>query len=163
MTSDQFTSLLRSALKIGGAVAVSRGLASDSDAQAVIGGVLALCGIVLSHWHHAGDDTNPAGPGPALFAILLAAGLVVSGCAHVSSRTTKTTDPKTGVTTEETKVIAYSLWDSENELSKLRNSTGGTNGSGTYIGALNQASTSTNLNQLIGVVVDAAVKAAVKP
>jgi hypothetical protein len=93
---------------------------------------------------------------------------LLDGCAYLTSNTTKTTDPATHVVMEKTRVRVYTLWDSTSGLSKFRNSTGGvgTNGfiltGGTTIGTLDQSSTSTNINELLGVIVQGAVMGAVK-
>lgn len=84
------------------------------------------------------------------------------GCAYLHSTTSSTPDG-----TVQTKVTSYTLFDSNAELTKFRNAGQLTQSNqwapGTTIGGLNQSATSTNLDQLIGIVVGAAVKAAVKP
>jgi len=90
----------------------------------------------------------------------------LAGCAYIHSTTTKTTDPKTSVTTIKTSVRSYTLWDSQAALAKFNNrgETVGSNewAAGTYIGSLNQSSSSSNINELAGAVVGAAVNAAIK-
>lgn len=92
------------------------------------------------------------------------------GCAVLRSKTVRY-DASTGEPTELTRVSVVTFWDSQSSLTKFRNTTGQIgNGSnvwsypgGTSIGGLDESATSTNINQLIGVIVGAAVKAAVKP
>lgn len=93
--------------------------------------------------------------------------IALSGCAYLHSTTTRGVD-QYGSPVETTKATGITWFDSHNELTKFRNSSGyGTNGvwaPGTSVSGLNQQSqTTTNLNDLIGTVVGAAVKAAVKP
>jgi hypothetical protein len=96
----------------------------------------------------------------------LASTLALAGCAYLHSTTTKTTDPKTNVTTVKTSVRSYTLWDSQAALAKFNNRgetvTSNEWAAGTYIGTLNQSSSSTNINELAGAVVGAAVSAAIK-
>ena len=76
-------------------------------------------------------------------------------------------DPSTGKLSA--KSTTYTLFDSQSSLTKLHIDTMmATNKNGVWspgisIAGLNQESSSTNLNDLFGVVVGAAVKAAVKP
>jgi hypothetical protein len=93
------------------------------------------------------------------------------GCAFLHSTTTRTYSVLPGGTitnvTEKTVATAYTLWDANSTLAKFRNQSSpsgfGSNtfAPGTYMQNLNESSTSTNINELIGVVVGAAVKAAV--
>jgi hypothetical protein len=97
-------------------------------------------------------------------AALLVSGLLLlgSGCAFVHSRTRSTADGE--VTTV---VTSYTLWDGNAALAKFQNRGMVTRSNewapGTSIGSLNQQTTSTNINDLIGTVVGAAVRAAAKP
>jgi hypothetical protein len=97
---------------------------------------------------------------PILWALALCA---LCGCAFLHSKTN--TDPKTGQVT--TVVTAYTVFDSQSALAKFQNRGQLTSSNewapGTSIGTLNQSATSTNLNEILGVVVGAAVKAAIKP
>ena len=87
----------------------------------------------------------------------------ITGCAFLHSKTS--TNPKTGEVV--TTVTAYSLFDSTGNLTKFQNRGTLTSSNewapGTSIGTLSQSSTSTNLNDIVGTVVGAAVKAAIKP
>lgn len=95
--------------------------------------------------------------------IILLLPMLISGCAFLHSKTV--TNPKTGEI--KTTVSAYTLFDSQSALTKFQNRGVLTSSNewapGTTIGSLNQSATSTNLNEILGVVVGAAVKAAVKP
>lgn len=98
---------------------------------------------------------------------LLLAALIVplAGCSYLRSTTQKTTDPKTGVVTEITIARAFTFFDSSSNLQKFRNTPGGGSGTniwvgGTSIGSLQTESSGTNFNQLIGVIVESAVKGA---
>jgi len=88
--------------------------------------------------------------------------LSFTGCAFLKSTTE--TGPEGTVTT---RVTSYTLWDSDAALAKFQNRGVLTRSNewapGTSIGSLSQASTSTNINELISSVVAAAVKAAIKP
>lgn len=89
-----------------------------------------------------------------------------SGCAYLRSETRAAIDPQTNVRVERTVVRAYTLFDSQSQLAKFRNSTGatGSNGfvipPGTSIGQLDTASSGTNAVNLLEGVVGAAVRAA---
>ncbi len=84
------------------------------------------------------------------------------GCARLHSTTWDTTSGK-----RTTYVTVTTFFDSTSALAKFQNrgSTTQSNewAAGTSVGTLNQSATSTNLNELIGTVVSAAVKAAAKP
>ncbi len=68
---------------------------------------------------------------------------------------------------EKTHATAYTLWDANSQLTKFRNQSSpsryGSNSfaPGTYLSGLNEASTSTNINQLAADITAAAVGAAV--
>lgn len=86
--------------------------------------------------------------------------LTLSGCAYLHSITY---DPSTGK--RQTVATAYTLFDANNQLAKFKNTsnvtTNGQWGAGTTLSGLQeQSETSTNLNSLIGTVVNAAVKGA---
>lgn len=94
--------------------------------------------------------------------IISALAVSLCGCAFLHSKTL--TDKQGQVTTV---VTAYSLFDSTGNLTKFQNRGQLTSSNewspGTTIGSLSQTSTSTNLNDILGTVVGAAVKAAIKP
>lgn len=83
--------------------------------------------------------------------------LLATGCAGLQATTDKF-DPATGKKVEHTKVYCGTLFDANSSLTKLRVTAGQQgNGSnvwsypgGTSVGALDQASTSSNLVQIIG-------------
>lgn len=52
MNQDQILSILRSVLKIGGGALVAHGITDDATAQAIMGGVLAVVGLVWAHFTH---------------------------------------------------------------------------------------------------------------
>ena len=89
--------------------------------------------------------------------------LLLCGCAYQSS---KLYDPATGNLAAKSRT--YTLFDSQSSLAKLHIDTMlATNKNGVWspgisISGLNQESSSTNLNELIGVLVQGAVAGAVK-
>ena len=50
--NEQALSFIRTALKIGGAIAIEKGYTDSAHAEMIIGGILALAGVVWSAWHH---------------------------------------------------------------------------------------------------------------
>lgn len=50
--SDVMQSMVRSGLKIGGTYLVTKGLTDDGTAQTITGGVLAIVGLLWSHFFH---------------------------------------------------------------------------------------------------------------
>ncbi len=98
-----------------------------------------------------------------LFLSLSALALVGTGCAYMHSTTESSTDPKTKIVTVETKVRAYTLFDSQSGLTKFRNAGETTRSnewaSGTTIGQLSQSASSTNVSADIGTIIGAALKA----
>ncbi len=60
MNLDTVQTLARSVLKIGGGALAANGVASESDLEAVIGGIVALIGIVWGIYHRR--RTNPQPP-----------------------------------------------------------------------------------------------------
>src|SRR5581483_10440970 len=158
MNQDQFLSAVRTVLKIAGSALATHGAtkaASIVNSEDVIGLVLLIAAAAWSHFAHQSDPPT-APPMPSVG---------TTGCAYVRAVTDKTTDGK-GITSERTVVRAYTLFDSQSQLTKFRNTTGGPTSnawvSGTSIGTLNESASSTNLNTLVGDVVGAAVGAAVK-
>lgn len=101
--------------------------------------------------------------------LVLLALVLLCGCAVLRSNTTKY-DASTGEATDHTHVTVITFFDAHSDLTKFRNTTGQVgNGSnvwsypaGTTIGGLNQEVTSTNLDQLIGIIVQSAVTGAAK-
>lgn len=59
--SDQVASAIRSVLKVVGGALVTKGLTDNTTLEALIGGAVALIGIIWSALHHSG----PAEPAPA--------------------------------------------------------------------------------------------------
>jgi hypothetical protein len=119
-----------------------------------------------SQWEIAGHRTVPQATFDNSMKRFLILPLLLSGCAYLHSTTTKTTDPKTNITVVKTSVRAYTLWDGQSALAKFTNRgetvTSNEWSAGTYIGSLSQSSSSTNINELAGAVVGAAVSAAIK-
>lgn len=72
--------------------------------------------------------------------------ILTSGCAHLSS---KTYDAQGHI---QTCASVYTFLDSQSTLAKFRNTTGGTNGSGTYVSNLDASSSSSNLVQILNAV-----------
>ncbi len=65
LNQDQLTSLLRSVLKMIGAALVARGAMSATIWEQLVGGIIALFGLLWSYFHHAAPAIrlNPqAGP-----------------------------------------------------------------------------------------------------
>lgn len=52
MNLEQFYSISRSVLKIGGAVLVENGYVSDANWQSIMGGFVVIIGLVWSHCEH---------------------------------------------------------------------------------------------------------------
>lgn len=87
--------------------------------------------------------------------------ILLASCAFLHSKTE--TNPTTGEI--ETKVTAMTFFDSQSQLTKFQNRGVLTSSNewapGTSIGSLNLEATSTNLNQILGIVVQKAVEGAV--
>ncbi len=100
--------------------------------------------------------------------VLLLPILILAGCAFVNSTTTRSTDPKTGIATEKTRLTAYSLGDAHNTISKARNQSGysgPTNNPyapGTYFQGVAQDSNTTNVQNIVSAAVAGAVQGAVQ-
>ena len=69
--NSNIQSLLRSALKIGGTVIVAFGIANAGQAdvlvtaaEAALGAVITLAGLVMSLWEHTPDAVPNTTPGP---------------------------------------------------------------------------------------------------
>lgn len=56
--SEQLSSLIRSALKVAGASLVTKGITSDASLEAIIGGIIALVGVVMSYRTHKQTETE---------------------------------------------------------------------------------------------------------
>lgn len=83
MNSDQFASILRSLLKMGGVYLMAHGV-STSTTQLISGLVLAVAGVLFSHWANA-DGATPSSSGGKL-GLFLAVGFLafaVVGCGTV--------------------------------------------------------------------------------
>ena len=48
---DEYVSLIRSVLKIGGAMFLERGLVNSNSLEAIISGAVALAGVVWGYYH----------------------------------------------------------------------------------------------------------------
>lgn len=101
------------------------------------------------------NGTNGANVVPMLLmGVMLSFG--ITGCASMSSKTTRAIDPKTGILTEQTEMRGVTFWDSQSALAKFRNTTGatGSNGwvfpSGTTVGSLNETSQGPNMGEILG-------------
>ena len=57
--------LIRAGLKVGGGYLVAKGLASDSDAQVIVAGAMALIGVVWGILHRSQPLPPPAPTQPA--------------------------------------------------------------------------------------------------
>lgn len=66
MTSDQYASLARSALKILGAMLVAHGVTDSGTVETITGGLVALIGLVLSLRHHAPDPAPSTSASPSV-------------------------------------------------------------------------------------------------
>lgn len=101
MNIDTIQTLIRSVLKVGGGALLANGVASETDVEAIIGGVVALIGVVWGIWHRRKNAA--AGQTASALSVVLLAGLVsgllfapvvLTGCKSVE----KTTYRVTGVT-----------------------------------------------------------------
>lgn len=92
--------------------------------------------------------------------------ILLCGLCSCAYQVSKVYDPKTGNLAAKSRT--FTLWDSQSTLKKLHIDTQAvTNQHGSFspgisIGELQQQSTSTNLNELLGVVVKGAVQGAVQ-
>jgi len=57
--SDQWSSAIRSVLKIGGGWLIARGYTDNSNVEIIIAGVIAAAGIIWSWVHHASTPPTP--------------------------------------------------------------------------------------------------------
>ena len=97
--------------------------------------------------------------------LILPLAMLLAGCAYLRSSTTKAPDGS-----ENTIVRVVTFFDSQSQLTKFRNTTGQIgNGSnvwsyppGSSIGSYDATSTSTNFNELLGLLMQSAVAGAVK-
>ena len=96
MNTDQFQSLIRTALKVISTLALAHGLTNTSsllNAPDVIGALTLVLTLIWSHYSHTGTTSPPSQPGGSkpgggVLMVLLAAGLLTAtGCANLSSNT----------------------------------------------------------------------------
>ena len=84
MNTEQFNSIIRSLLKIGGAALVAHGYAADAsllNLPGVAGVVCTIAGLLWSHFTHDSLDASNSTGGGARAALFLAAGLLCfAGC-----------------------------------------------------------------------------------
>ena len=92
--------------------------------------------------------------------VLLSLGLAFVGCAVVRTHQAETTN-RDGSVTRETDFKARTFFDSKNDLSKMR-TTMTDKSQGVAVSGLEQESSGSNATALAGVIVEAAIKAAVK-
>ena len=52
MNSDQIQSVARTVLKVAGGFLVAKGVTDEGTWTTISGGVLALAGLIWSHFHH---------------------------------------------------------------------------------------------------------------
>jgi hypothetical protein len=85
MNTDQINSLIRSALKIVGALLLAHGLTNTANiinSPDVLGLCLTLAGLLASHWQHDANTPGPKTPLAAL--IILASSLALgTGCTSI--------------------------------------------------------------------------------
>jgi hypothetical protein len=117
MNSDQLNSLVRTALKIAGALCLQHGLTGAADllnSPDIIGAVLLIAGLVWSHYSHAAPKST-SGPSstppstPPLMAILwaiFAGSLFFTGCASSPQQATYQAAGTTVVSVD----TAMNLW-----------------------------------------------------
>ena len=116
MNIDQVTSLVRSLMKIIGSALAAHGLTQAAgivNGEDCIGVVLAIAGMVWSHWEHAADSAPPAGTNRAMLTWLMIAAmglfggsLMVSGCKSTPQQVAYQAAGTTAVTVE-TALAAY--------------------------------------------------------
>lgn len=109
--TDQIQSLLRSILKMLGAVIVAKGVADQSAVEIISAGILALAGVVWSHRSNAGPPEPPATPPPAVpvWLLLAALALGLTAC-KTQGGYTDSRDPFV-IRVEQTETIGYSTLD----------------------------------------------------
>jgi hypothetical protein len=86
MNNDQLGSLIRSALKIAGGILVAHGLTAEAtliNTPDVAGLLMAVIGLLASHFNHAADNagTGAGGSKTSLLVALLLPVLFFTGCA----------------------------------------------------------------------------------
>lgn len=94
--------------------------------------------------------------------LILIASLSLTGCAHLASRTSKTTIDANGkpeLTTTHINITTF--FDSKSEVAKVRTSVADKT-SGTSIGSLNQEASGTNANQLAASIMEGVATALIK-
>lgn len=169
MTDSQI-SLVRSILKIGSGILISKG-AIDQGKQATITAFIdtlnipelagTFLGIITTIWgmiHRNTPDKQPTLPGLRLLAFLaLIVAPTLVGCASFKSTQTET---QADGTVRSTVVKVRTFWDSKSDLSKLRASTTDKT-QGLTVSGLSEASSGTNAVVLIEGVTRAAVQAAI--
>ena len=103
--------------------------------------------------------------------VIIAAGILFSGCAYLHSTTYRSTVTSTNgvvTVTEVTKARATTFFDAQSQLARFKNGSDislvGSNrfAAGTYLVGLDQSSSTTNLNNIINAVVAGAVQGAVQ-
>lgn len=153
MNSDQFLSLLRSALKFAAGYLVAKGAVDQANAEMITGGVLALASLIWAHFHHGDGPSQPNLPGLKLLIGTLVLSLFC-GCSILRT-SQKDADGRRTTTT------AFTFFDSKSSLAKL--STSNTDKTQSVrVSDLTQESSGSNAVSLVDVAIKAAVTAAVK-
>lgn len=98
---------------------------------------------------------------------LIACVALIAGCTSLHSVTTRTTDPKTGIVTEQTDAQVSTFMDGNANVTKFSNRSGyvtatNTWAPGTYVANLNEQSSTSNLVLIIPSVAGAVVQGVVQ-
>lgn len=147
-------SLIRSILKIGAGVLVTKGLTDDTTAEVIIGGLMALIGLLWGLWHRSGGT-----PTPTATALLLATLALCSGCSVIRVSNDKVTGERTHVTCY---VPAWPWQDSTKSIEKLTVYSRTNYFSSSLSGLDESQATSSNAVGLIQAVTAGAVSGAVR-
>jgi hypothetical protein len=154
-------SLIRSALKVVGTYLVTKGLIDEGTVETIIGGLLALLGVVWGYMR-----AKPPGPVSGAGLVLLVPLILIPGCARFSTQQTDTSYATNGIPQRAitTKATAYTVFSATSELAKFKASQTDKTQSAT-VGTLSQTATEpTNtlntVEAIAGAVVTAAIKAA---
>ena len=157
-----YATLIRAALKIGGGVLVSKGLADEGTTETIIGGLVALFGVIWGMIASKGKGGSvPAGP----VLLLLLPALLFTGCANFSTKQIDTSYDDQGkpARTITTQAKAYTFWESKSSLASFK-ATQTDKTQSASVGSLNQDSqASTNTANMAGQFLGELIRSAAKP
>lgn len=160
--NDTTQTLLRSVLKILAGYLVQKGLTDQSTAEVICAGLLGIAGVTWGVLHRrkpappVEPDARPGyvrAPGNilpflAVVCCLSSVILLTAGCAHFSTTQDRTHPDGTKETTH---VFISTLFDSHNEVGKLR-TTMTDKSQGIGVGSISENSSSTNLVEMLRLV-----------